>query len=169
MFKNILKNSGMDIDAATKRIDSLIAGLVSLKTELLGTEPLVPAQTIERKEQNRCVACGKSLRGEATPWRGCHSKCAQAVNRRIKAGKLTDREAIEQGKWGPSDVSGRPSIDSPVKRKPLPQIEGMRTVSEEELAASAQDDADMQQVHNETKAAQQKAAPKKNTAKKKTG
>lgn len=67
---------------------------------------------VKYRREGRCLACGEKITGGRTI-RGLDERCARATYRAIIRGDFTDEERVNQGKWLPSNPTGRP-VSNPV-------------------------------------------------------
>ena len=98
----------MDIEAAENAIDAAIASLTELRAILRQEKPQLPPDAVKRLEKGICLQCGEKITADHREVRGCHEKCHQQVTRAIRAGEITDAQAVHLGMWAPPRKSGRP-------------------------------------------------------------
>lgn len=89
------------------RIQSVGVFSVEVKKSVL-------AKVARCQQEGICLACGKPLSGRVV--RGCHVACHQATLRAIQAGKTTDEQRVQEGKWLPPSPGGRKPTN-PVSRE----------------------------------------------------
>ena len=91
-----------EIEAAIALLQKVLAGLNQ-------QEPFFPQSAKERLEDGVCLNCHKPIQDEK-PRRGCHSACYHRIWERIREGKISEFDAIEQGILAPKSKPGRPRI-----------------------------------------------------------
>lgn len=116
MAETMAKIFDMDTKLIAEKIDQLKTGLDELLKLIANEQPRFPASKELMLEKELCLGCGEHRSAKGGRWlRGNHESCYRLVDREIKAGKLTEREAIEQGLLKPPDVGGRPQSKAAVR------------------------------------------------------
>lgn len=94
--------------------DSLGAVIEEFRSE--GSVP-IPPEIAKRfalfEEDKACLSCGKDLDAKGTT-RGCHQSCYVTLRRQIREGRLTDSDAVLEGRVLPLQKTER------AKENPLP-------------------------------------------------
>lgn len=114
-------------DEIRKQLNDIAVALANAYALLDAQEPTFPEERLAWLEDRKCLNCGKRIKTNERVVRGCHERCALRTTRLIKAGKLTEHEAIEQGVLAPKQLGGRP-----------PQLDGvMRYIQERDEGSLA--------------------------------
>lgn len=87
------------LEEASMRVRIAIEGWAEVKRGAV-------QRVVRCQQQKLCLACEQPL-GECRVVRGCHERCAKATYRAIEAGKTSDKQRIEDGKWLPAEPGGR--------------------------------------------------------------
>ena len=95
----------------TERLEAAIAELQAIKNEIAGASfgelPSVEPEWVSDKLANKtCLQCGKKIQGRAV--RGCHEACAKRVTIKIRAGEISETEAVRAGQIAATRITGRP-------------------------------------------------------------
>jgi hypothetical protein len=99
------KNFAMDADAIARQIKKLIVELTVLERMVSEGVPTFPADRLTLVAEKVCLNCNKPL-GKSRDVRGCHEYCYKQVKSSIKAGEMTEFEAVEAGLVLPKEVGG---------------------------------------------------------------
>ena len=115
-----------------KQLDDIAAALAKAYELLDAREPLFPEERLVWIEDRKCLNCEKRIKTNEKAVRGCHERCAQKTQRLIKAGKLTEFEAIQSGVLAPKQSGGRRYKTDSVMRYIQERDEGSLTKQERE-------------------------------------
>ncbi len=96
----------MDTQQFIKRLESAIAELTALRSEMLSSGASVPATIEEEVRAGVCHYCKESL-ADDTVIRGLHQRCYRKVKRAIDEGHATEASFMQVGKLGPPGRQGR--------------------------------------------------------------
>jgi hypothetical protein len=96
----------MDTKLLVEKIDFLISKLNELRDIAIDAVPELPEWAKERHELGKCLFCNE-IYGDSVIVRMDHERCYRKVERSIKKGDITEKQAIESGLVGPPSPVGR--------------------------------------------------------------
>lgn len=98
----------MDAKEIANRLLKVAKTIEDISRELTKGPAEMPAFAVERLEKEICLICHKPLsENPRERVRGLHQSCSAALSRRIKAGDITEQEAIKEGLIAPAKKPGR--------------------------------------------------------------